>query len=157
MLEALYKDNYSIAYGYLLSMCGDPALAEDLASEAFLKAIERIDTYDPQYRAATWLCTIGRNLYFNERKRATRHQPLEEDMVSLIPSPEDQLIQSELLKQVMECAGKLPSAARQVLFMRLQGMSFRQIGLALGKTENWARVTFFRAKSKIISETEEWT
>ena len=43
---------------------------------------------------------------------------------------------------------------RQVFLMRLEGMSFRDIGLALGKTENWARVTYFRIKSKILQEME---
>jgi len=56
---------------------------------------------------------------------------------------------------VIHAAGKLPAEQRRVLFMRLQGMSFRQIGRALGKSENWARVTYFRAKSKIQSEMEE--
>ena len=157
MQEAFYKENYPIVYGYLLSLCGDPALAEDCAAEAFLKAIEKIDTYDPKYKPATWLCTIGRNLLVNHQKKALRYVPLEETMVSLAPTPEEQVFRSELLKAVLKSAKELPSATRQVLFMRLEGLSFRQIGLALGKTENWARVTFFRAKSKLMKEMEEWT
>lgn len=157
MLEAFYQDNYPIVYGYLLSLCGDPALAEDLSSEAFLKAMEKIDTYDPKYKPATWLCTIGRNLYLNHRKRASRHVSLEEDIASPTPTPEEQVFQNALLKNLMAAARELPPATRQVLFMRLEGLHFRQIGLALGKTENWARVTFFRAKSKLLKEMEEWT
>ena len=157
MLEAFYRDNYPIVYGYLLSLCGDPALAEDLASEAFLKAIEKIDSYDPKYKPATWLCTIGRNLYLNHKKRALRHTPLDDGMVSPSPTPEEQVFRNTLLKNVMAAAKALPPTAQQVLFMRLENLSFRQIGLALGKTENWARVTFFRAKSKLLKEMEEWT
>ena len=157
MPEAFYKDNYPIVYGYLLSLCGEPALAEDLAAEVFLKAAEKIHTYDPKYKPATWLCTIGRNLFLNHQKKAARHVPLEENMASPDPTPEEQLFHNELLKALIKSAKELPPPTRQVLFMRLEGLSFRQIGLALGKSENWARVTFFRAKAKLLKEMEEWT
>ena len=155
MLETFYKENYPIVRGYLLSLCGDPWLAEDLAAETFLKAIEKIDTYDSRYQPSTWLCTIGRTLYINECKRKKRQLPLEEELLCPLPSPETLLIQREQARIVIEAAQKLPPEQRRILFMRLQGMSFRGIGLALGKTENWARVTYFRAKSKILSEMEE--
>ena len=154
MLEAFYRDNYRIVYGYLLSLCGDPAVAEDLAAETFLKAMERIDSFDPRYKASTWLCTIGRNLYINHSKRKKRELPLEDAMVCTAPSPEVLYLQREQARQVIEAAKNLPPEQRQVLFMRLEGMAFRDIGLALGKTETWARVTYFRVKSKILQETE---
>ena len=75
-LEQFYKDNYRIVYGYLLSLCGSTALAEDLTSETFLKAISRIDSYDGRGKISTWLCSIGKNLYLNERKRNSRHRLL---------------------------------------------------------------------------------
>ena len=155
MLEAFYRDNYPIIYGYLLSLCGDVHTAEDLTAETFLKAIEKINTYDPRYRPSTWLCTIGRNLYINECKRNKRSVPLTEDLPCTAPSPETLYIQKEQAYAVIEAAKKLPLLQRRILFLRLQGMNFRSIGLALGKSENWARVTYFRAKSKILSEMEE--
>lgn len=155
MLETFYKENYPIVRGYLLSMCGDPWLADDLTAETFLKAVEKIDTYDSRYRPSTWLCTIARNLYINECKRKKRQLPLEDDIPCASPSPEALYMQKEQAQLVIAAAEKLPPEQRQLLFMRLQGMSFRNIGLALGKSENWARITYFRAKSKIISEMEE--
>lgn len=155
MPETFYKDNYPIVYGYLLSLCGDPHLAEELTAEVFLKAVEKIHTYDPQYKPSTWLCTIGRNLYLNECKRKKRTVSLTEDLPCTAPSPETLYIQKEQAQAVIEAAQRLPEEQRRILFLRLQGMSFRSIGLALGKSENWARVTYFRAKAKIIQETEE--
>lgn len=155
MLEAFYKENYPIVRGYLLSLCGDPWLADDLTAEVFLKAVEKIDTYDSRYRPSTWLCTIAKNLYINECKRQKRRLPLEDEIPCASPSPETLYLQREQVQLVITAAGKLPAEQRRVLFMRLQGMSFRNIGLALKKSENWARVTYFRAKSKIISEMEE--
>lgn len=155
MLETFYREYYPIVHGYLLSLCADPWLADDLTAETFLRAAEKIHTYDPQYRPSTWLCTIGRNLYLNECKRKKRSIPLEDELPCLSPSPETLYIQKEEARLVIAAAQKLPAEQRRILFMRLQGMSFRNIGLALGKSENWARVTYFRAKSKIISEMEE--
>ena len=155
MPESFYRDNYPIVYGYLLSLCGDRYLAEELTAAVFLKAVEKIHTYNPQYKPSTWLCTIGRNLYINECKRKHRQIPLEQDLPCTAPSPETLYIQKEQAQLVIAAARKLPVEQRQVLFLRLQGMSFRNIGQALGKSENWARVTFFRVKSKILSELEE--
>lgn len=155
MIHSFYKDNYQIVYGYLLSLCGDPAWAEDLTSETFLKAMERIDTYDPQYKASTWLCTIGRNLYINQCKRQKRFVPLLDAVECTAPSPEVLYLQKEQAQEIIDAAQQLPVLSRQVLFMRLEGMSFRNIAAALGKTESWARVTYFRAKSKILLEMED--
>jgi len=154
MLEKFYRENRRIVYGYLLSICADPHLADDLTSETFLKAAERIHTYNPAYKPSTWLCTIGRNLYLNEckRKKAVK---LTEDTACVMPSPEELLIQHEQAQQVIRIAESMQPEQRLVLFMRLQGMRFRDIGLALGKTENWARVTYYRAKAKIIAEMED--
>lgn len=153
-MDRFYRDNYRIVYGYLLSLCGDPALAEDLAAESFLKAMERLDSYDPRYKASTWLCAIGRNLYFNQSKRRKRLLPLSEAAACTTPSPEVLYLQKEQAQAVIAAAKDLPELRRQVFFMRLEGMSFREIGDALGRTENWARVTYFRAKTGILTEME---
>ena len=155
MLESFYRNNYAVVYGYLLSLCGDRHLAEELTAAVFLKAVEKIHTYNPQYKPSTWLCTIGRNLYINECKRTNHQVPLEQDLPCTAPSPETLYIQKEQARLVIAAAKKLPVEQRRVLFLRLQGMSFRSIAQALGKSENWARVTYFRAKSKILSEMEE--
>lgn len=155
MLDTFYRQNYPIVYGYLLSLCADPHLADDLTAETFLKAIEKIHTYDPHYRPSTWLCTIGRNLYINHCKRQKQLLPLSDNLPCTSPSPETLYLQKETLQQLITVSEKLPPTQRQVLWMRWEGMSFRNIGLALDKTENWARVTYFRAKSKILQETED--
>ena len=155
MPESFYRDNYPIVYGYLLSLCADRHWAEELTAEVFLKAVEKIHTYDPRYKPSTWLCTIGRNLYINDCKRKKRTVSLTEELPCTSPSPEPLYLQKEQARQIVEAAQKLPDAQKRVLYLRLQGMSFRNIGLALDKSENWARVTFFRVKSKILSELEE--
>ncbi len=155
-IDQFYRDNYSIVYGYLLSLCGNPSLAEELASETFLKAIQKIDHYNGNCKPSTWLCTIARHLYFDERKRARRQVCLEEaDLISAV-SLEDQVIVREQLRTVLQLAGRLPEETRQVFFMRIGGLAFRVIGEALGRSEAWARVTFFRTKHKLMKQMKEW-
>ena len=157
MLDAFYRENQPIVYGYLLSLSGDKTLAEELTAETFLRAVEKIHIYDPRYRPSTWLCTIGRNLYLNHCKRRKRTLPLSDDLSCTALSPEALYLQKEQARAVLKAAGRLPPLPRRVLFLRIQGMPFRAIGQALGKTESWARVTFFRAKARILEEMEEST
>jgi len=152
--EDIYQENYPIVYGYLLSLCGDIPLAEDLAAETFFKAFLRPRRYDGQCKLSTWLCTIGRNLYLNERTRQLRSRRLSPPPAT-VSGPEELLLEKEQVAQLYRAAQQLEPPYGQVFFMRLEGLSFRQIGEAMGKTENWARVTFFRAKVKIQERTED--
>ena len=154
-LEELYQENYPIVYGYLLSLCGSRAQAEDLASETFLRAIQKPGKYDGRCKPSTWLCTIGRNLFLNEQKRQRRHVELDRAGQVTVPDFAEPLFDRDQAEEIRRAAGRLPEVVRQVFYMRAWGMHFREIGDALGKTETWARVTFFRAKTRILEELEE--
>ena len=153
-LEQFYRENYHIVYGYLLSLCGSKAMAEDLTSETFLKAISKVSSYDGSVKPSTWLCAIGKNLYLNERKRFSRHVSLDSVVIAEDTTMEEKIIEQDTAKQIEQLSRKLEEPKNQVFAMRLNGLSFREIGEALGKTENWARVTFFRAKNEILERLE---
>ena len=154
MMEDFYRENYPIVYGYLLALCGDPSLAEELTAATFCRAVEKIRTYDERYKPSTWLCTIGRNLFLNECRRKRKLTALEAAEYMATPSAEAVVMEKAALEEVWRILQESAYEQRQVFLMRLEGMSFRDIGLALGKTENWARVTYFRIKSKILQEME---
>ncbi|MBQ3532637.1 MAG: sigma-70 family RNA polymerase sigma factor [Oscillospiraceae bacterium] len=154
MLEKFYRENYHIVYGYLLSLCGDPTQADELTAETFCRAVEKIEQYDPRYKPSTWLCTMGRNLFLNDCRRKKRLAAPDAAASMVTPSPEVLHMQKETLEAVWRILRRCAPDHRQVFLMRLEGMAFRDIGLALGKTETWARVTYFRVKSKILQETE---
>ncbi len=153
-LERFYKENYALVFGYLYSLCGDAHMAEDLTSETFLRAILKIDSYDGRVKASTWLCTIGRNLYLNERKKLARHVPLEGVTIAEECSMEEKYLEQERTEAIGRLIADLGSPRDQVVLLRQQGMSFREIGEALGKSETWARVTFFRAKGELLERLE---
>lgn len=158
-IEDLYRQNYHIVRGYILSICGDKHLAEDITSETFLKAIRHHKRYDGTCRPSTWLCTIAKNLLYDEFRRSKRLVSLEQQetltqAVSLFDM-EQYIINKESSRRILELTAGLKEDARQVFFMRLENLSFAEIGDALGKSETWARVTYFRAKNKILEELEE--
>ena len=150
-LEDIYRENYPIVYGYLLSLCADSYEAEELTAQTFFKAIQSIKRYDGSCKPSTWLCTIGRNLYINEYRKSKRHVPMEERVLAT-EDPQQAYIRKETAQRLFRYATELASPYREVFFLRLEGLSFREIGTAMEKSENWARVTYFRAKTKIREE-----
>ena len=153
-LEQFYRENYRIVFGYLYSLCGDREWTEDLTSETFLKAIVKIDSFDGRGQPSTWLCSIGRNLYLDDKKRRKRQVPLEEARMAEDHSMEQKIEDKLVSAKIAEISRELEEPKQQIFTMRLTGLSFREIGEAFGKSENWARVTFFRAKKEIIRRLE---
>ncbi len=154
MLETFYRENYHIVYGYLLSLCGDPSLAEELTAETFFRAVERIGRYDAQYKPSTWLCTIGRNLFLNYCRKKRRMTTLDAAENMVAPSAEALYMKKEQLEEIWSLLQRCRPEQRQLFIMRLEGMPFAEIASALGKSESWARVTYFRLKSQILREME---
>lgn len=70
--EALVLAHQRSLYLYLLRFTGRVDMAEDIAQDAFVRALSNLDRFDPRYRFSTWLFTIAKRLYLNllDRKRA---------------------------------------------------------------------------------------
>ena len=67
-----------------------------------------------------------------------------------LPSAEDETLAQEGRLDLLRSIHGLPADAREVVYLRaFGGLSFREIGDVLGKTETWARVTFYRSKEKL--------
>ena len=119
-----------------------------------MKAIAKIGSYDGKVKPSTWLCAIAKNLYLNERKRLSRHVPVESVIIAEEQSMEEKVIDKDLAQRIRVISRELPEPKNQVFAMRLNGLSFKEIGEALGKSENWARVTFFRVRNEILDRLE---
>ena len=153
-LEQFYMRNYPIVFGYLYSLSADRALSEDLTSETFLIAIRKSEDYDWNQKPASLLCTIAKNLFLNEQRQRKHHVPLHEVTIPSEQDLETEFIEAQLARQIQQLAGKLNENQQTVFSMRLTGLSYREIGEALGKSENWARVNYFRAKNEILKGLE---
>ena len=145
-MEEIYQQYAQTVYRYLFSLVRDPDLAEELTQETFYQAIRSIDRYDASCKLSTWLCAIAKNALRTHRRK---HPPTEaiEDQPLQTPSAEAEAISAEV-------KGKSGTATqepyREIIYLRSLGnLSFREIGELLGRSENWARVTFYRAKEKL--------
>ena len=109
MMEDFYRENYPIVYGYLLDLCGDAALAEELTAATFCRAVEKIDTYDERFQPSTWLCTIGRNLFLNECRRKRKLTGLEAAEYITAPSAEATVLERKRWRISGVCCKPFPT------------------------------------------------
>lgn len=154
-----------MVFGYLMKLCGDRELAEDLLQETFYQAVRCSGKYDGSCGISTWLCSIAGNLWKRElRKRGkaasisleetTEAGNAAEHRENRGMSAEETYFRKEQAMDVMKQIHSLPEHEKEVLLLRgMGGLSFREIGEVMEKSENWARVTFFRAKKKIREES----
>lgn len=152
-MEQLYQENAKIVHRYLLSLCHDPVLAEDLTQETFLRAYQSLERYDHSCRLSTWLCQIGKHIYYQHLAKAKREVPSEpeEQAAPEKNQPEETVLHKMELVDVLKEMQKLPVQMREVIYLRTcADLSFREIGEILGRSENWARVNFYRGKEMLL-------
>lgn len=151
-MDELYRQYSHIVFHFLVSKCNDAVLAEDLMQETFLKALESLDHYDGTCKVSTWLCQIARHLLYQHwsKNNRARLEELDETLESE-DNTEQQAIARVELADVWDRLQALSSEMRKVVELRaLSGLSYKEIGTMLGKSENWARVTFYRAKMILL-------
>lgn len=157
-MEELYKENAALVYHFLLAKCEDSQVAEELTQETFLQAIRSADRYNGSCKMSVWLCQIAKHLLYQYWRKQKINVPLEEEdrMLSEEPGVERQVLAREELLEVLGRLHRLPVNMREVVYLRITGdLSFREIGRIMGKSENWARVNFFRAKELLKSSGEK--
>lgn len=152
-MEEMYEEYARPVYQYLLSLCHDAALAEELTQDTFYQAVKGIGSFRGECRLLTWLCQIGKRAWYKELKKCRRRDaplPLDEEMAAGEDVSLGALESDEARVRLFQAMQGLEAGAREVVYLRVMGdLSFHQIGQVLGKTENWARVTFYRAKEKL--------
>ena len=152
-MEELYEQNAKIVHYFLYSMCRDESLAEDLTQETFLRAYKSIDRYDGSCKVSTWLCQIAKHIYYQHLQKYRREisTNLEEIDIHSGANTEHQVLTKLELLDVLKEMQKLSNDMREVIYLRVIGdLSFREIGEVLGRTENWARVNFYRGKELLL-------
>ena len=148
-MEEIYQQYAKTVYRYLFSLVRDPDLAEELTQETFCQAIRSIDRYDGSCRITTWLCAIAKNVLRTHRRK---HPPTEDidELPLQAPSAETEALGADARLALLRRLHALPEPYRELVYLRALGnLSFREIGELLGRSENWARVTFYRAKEKL--------
>ena len=152
--EKLFHDHREFIFRFLLKMTRNASLADELTQETFFRAYMNYTSLRNKEKAAVWLCQIAKNTYcawYNEQKRKASLHDLE--TVSSGESMEEALVKEELSQKAMQSLQELDAPYREVFLLSVfGGFSLKDISLSFGKSESWARVTFYRAKQKLLEK-----
>lgn len=155
--EKVFQEYKGFIYKYLLKLCRDESLAEELTQETFFRAYMNMSTLRDESKISVWLCQIAKNTYFAWYNEQKKHVKLEESMeIKGSVDIEQQFVDKELSEKALACLHKLDEPYKEVFMLTVLGqVSLKDISRIFGKSESWARVTFYRAKQKLAERMNE--
>lgn len=153
--EKMLCAEYEAVYRYILALCKNETLAEDITQDTFLKAMRAYEKFKGESSLYTWLCSIAKREFLNKVRRQSREVSIDENFN--IPDEKGDSFENLIQKKdtamyIHVCLHKMDEPYKEVFSLRVFGeLSFSDIAKLFSKTESWARVTFHRAR-KIINE-----
>ena len=155
-LEKICNLHYKYVKSYALSLCLNETLAEDITQETFYNAIKKIHTFKNDCKIETWLCSIAKNIFLNQKRKKQTENILDYPNLASDSNIVEDTIKNESVKRILAEAVKLETPYKEVFYMKTLGdMPYSTIADVFSKTENWARVTYFRAKKQIEERMSE--
>ena len=131
-------------------ICGDYEDAMDVTQTVFVKAFERLETFDPSRKFFSWLYRMGVNESLNQVKRQRRIVHIEFDPPSYAPGPEQQIIREESNGLVQSALKKLGEDQRVAIILRhFVDLSYRQMGDVLGIPEKTVKSRLYSARQRM--------
>ena len=152
--EKLYQTYFMDIYSRCLTMVKNPSLAEEITQECFFRAIRAKDNFRKNSSEHTWLCTIAKNLCLDELRKQKKFSDEQGEFVNE-GTPEQEVIKKLSTFQIHIILHQMEEPYKEVFELKIFGeLSFREIGQILRKTEVWARVTYHRARIKLIERMD---
>ena len=149
--ERIYRMYFREVKNYLLALCRDEHLAEELTQEVFFKAMNALPKFRGSCDIRTWLCGIGKNCYLDHLRRKRPSESID-DLSLRDPSAgiEERMADRDQALNLHRLLHTLPEPYKEVFSLRVFGeLSFGEIASIFGRTPNWACVTYHRARQKI--------
>lgn len=158
-MDEIYRRHAKSVYAFLLAKTADSMLAEELTQETFYQAVKSIGSFKGESSVSTWLIGIANNVlrgYFRKQKKEAEEELPETEIAARGgTATEDIVLRSMDTISLMQAMHRLPEPYREVLHLRLTAdLSFKEIGQIMERTENWARVTYYRGKEKLLKGVE---
>ena len=162
-LQSIYLLYADEVKKFLFCLTRNYDLSEELMQETFYQACKSIDRYNGKCKMSVWLCQIAKHLFYDYLKKAKHYktisldEALSTDVENEIPNDiEDTIIAKEQAQKIIDVALAIKEPYGEVFLLRVLGEgSFKEIGQIFSKSENWARVTFYRAKSLIYERVNK--
>jgi len=150
--EDIYVRYFKDVYNFLLGLCGNTDIAEELTQDTFIEAYRSLHRYNGKCKIYTWLCAIAKNMWFHyirKHKNAILDiDTLAEILLSEEPSPQDRAESEERLHEILKAINSLKTRQRDIFWLHtVAELPFSEIADMLGITENSAKVIYFRAKN----------
>lgn len=158
--EQIYNAYFKSVYRYIRKLSGDEHVAEEITSETFLKVMKSIGDFRGECEMRVWICQIAKNTYYSYLKKSNRIANVDETELQNMADPnallEKQIITQDETRQLRKILHTIPEPYKEIFMWRVFGeLSFQEIGDLYGKTDNWACVTYHRARKIIQSRLEE--
>ena len=158
-MDEIYRRHAKSVYAFLLAKTADSMLAEELTQETFYQAVKSIGSFKGESSVSTWLIGIANNVlrgYFRKQKKQAEEELPETEIAARGgTATEDIVLRSMDTISLMQAMHRLAEPYREVLHLRLTAdLSFKEIGQIMERTENWARVTYYRGKEKLLKGVE---
>ncbi len=154
--EKLYEAYYMRVFSYAMTLAGDRTLAEEITQETFFRAFSKQSAFRGESDEATWLCAIAKNFFLDEKRRQNKNEPMPDEVADTGKGIEQSAVDRDTSFRIHVALHALEEPYREVFELRVFGeLSFREVGMIFGKTENWARVTYHRARLKLQERMEE--
>ncbi|MGN1351644.1 MAG: RNA polymerase sigma factor [Clostridia bacterium] len=154
-IEEIYEKYASLIKNYIYTITENDNLAEDIMQETFIVAINQIDKFRGDCEISVWLRSIAKKILYKETKKNKFENTVSIDEIEISDNKkiDENYIRKENKVTIYKTLQKLDINTREVMYLRITGeLSFKEIGQILNKSENWARVTFFRGKQKLDKE-----
>ncbi len=147
--DKLYNTYYMEIYSYVMTLIRNAHSAEEITQEVFFKAFKTEKKYRGDSGEFTWLCAIAKNTCIDELRKTSKTGEMTDDLPC--ETNVAQLLEDEdLTLRIHQILHTMDEPYKEVFQLRIFGeLSFQKIGQIFGKTENWARVTYHRARLKI--------
>ena len=153
--ERLYNTYYMRVFSYVMTLAGDRQASEEITQEAFFRAFSKSAEFRNESDEVTWLCAIAKNCFVDETRRRNKTGPIPEELPAAGKSIEQQVSDKDSSFRIHAVLHTMEEPYREVFELRIFGeLSFSQIGTIFGKTENWARVTYHRARLKLMERMD---
>ena len=154
-MEELYINYAKTVHKYLICLTNDVNIAEDLTQETFYQASKTIKNVKGECKVSVWLCQIAKYSWYkhlekNKKYNCDSYEDISFEIVGY-QNLELDLLKNEDKMELFKKIHLLDSQSKEIIFLRISGeLSFREIGDIFNKSENWARVSFYRAKQKLL-------
>lgn len=148
--DEIYRTHAKMIYKYLISMTLNESVAEDLLQETFCKGIKNIGKFKGECKIEVWLCSIARNCFYDYLRKEKKYVLTKEMEAFEVAYEDNSLIEEEAYRELIILLNQLDAKYREVFVLNYFGeLSLKEIGELMGKSESWARVTFFRAREQL--------